>query len=60
MKPRQVFAPDRQEYKEVEALMRKMGDFAILHDHRRDYGCSGDCLMLNLPDEIRSELSDEV
>lgn len=60
MKPRQLFTISGGEHRRLANHFRATGEFVIIHEHRQDFGCDGSCLMLNLPDEVRAELSDEV
>lgn len=58
--PRHIYTLTTSEVKRYTEFVRETGQFAVVHEHVKTKPCWGDCLMLNIPDEVESQLQFEV
>lgn len=58
--PRHVYTISGGEVRRLQDHFRTTGQFVVVHEHRKEQSCWGECLMLNIPDELETQLSLEV
>lgn len=58
--PRHVYTLTSAEVRRLQDAFRASGQFVVVHEHVKTQSCWGECLMLNIPDEVEADLQYEV